>query len=103
MDLHIARLTNAERAIRRLILDGWVPPAIEVEHVVGSGEIEPGPARLERQDEDGRPVGVVLELGDEAVALGHRRAAVQEKHLSIECLAEKVLEQATHLGVLREH
>src|SRR5438876_6958419 len=44
--LDVTRLTDAEGAIRGLILNGRVPPAIEVEYVVGAGEVEPRPARL---------------------------------------------------------
>ncbi len=49
MHLHIAHLTDAIRTIRSLILHRRVPPAVKVENVVSSREIQPGaPAFSER-------------------------------------------------------
>ena len=73
-----------------------------MEHVVGAGEVQAGAAGLERQDEHRRSDGAGLELGHHAVALGERRAAVQEQDLAVERLAQIGLQQAAHLGVLRE-
>ena len=37
----ILRLTDARRAVGSLVLDGWVPPAVEMEHVVRPGQDTP--------------------------------------------------------------
>src|SRR6266851_9843904 len=52
--LHLAGLPDTEGTVRRLILDGGVPPAVEVEDVVGGGQIEPCAACLQRQQEQPR-------------------------------------------------
>ena len=44
-------LADAVRAIGGLIFDGGVPPRIEVDHVVGAGEVDAGAAGLERDQE----------------------------------------------------
>ena len=41
-----------------LVLDGGVPPAVEVDDVVGAGEVEAGAAGLEGQQEDGHLAGL---------------------------------------------
>ena len=38
--LHVARLADAEGAVGGLVLDGRVPPAVEVEDVVRAGQVE---------------------------------------------------------------
>ena len=52
--LDVPRLADAVGAVGGLVLHRRVPPAVEVEDVVGGGQVEPGAAGLERQDEDGR-------------------------------------------------
>ena len=47
VDLHLAVLTDAEGPVRRLVLDGGIPPAVEVEDVVGGREVEAHPAGLQ--------------------------------------------------------
>ena len=49
---HVLGLADAKRAIGRLILDRRIPPAIEMHDVRGGGEVEPGAAGLEREDEE---------------------------------------------------
>ncbi len=46
-----ARLADAEGPVGRLVLHGRVPPAVEVEDVVGGRQVEARAARLERQQE----------------------------------------------------
>ena len=48
MDLDVFILPNSVGSIGRLIFDGGIPPAIEVEDVRGGGEIEPCAACFER-------------------------------------------------------
>ena len=52
--VHLDRLGLADPvgAVGGLLLDGGVPPAVDVDHVVGAGEVEAGAAGLEREQED---------------------------------------------------
>ena len=54
VDHHIALLTDAECAIRGLVFDGGIPPAVEMNDMGGGGEIEAGAAGFEREDKKGR-------------------------------------------------
>src|SRR5690349_20618023 len=76
--LHVAGLADAEGPVGRLVLDGRVPPAVEVEHVVGGCQVQAGPPGLERQDEHPRPAAFGLEARHQRVALLLGHAAVQE-------------------------
>ena len=80
--VHLDRLGLADPvgAVGGLLLDGRVPPAVDVDDVVGAGQVEPGAAGLERQQEDreSRPVAGALEARDHRLALADGRAAVQE-------------------------
>jgi uncharacterized protein (DUF433 family) len=53
VDLDGAVLADAVGAVGGLVLDGGVPPAVEVEDVGGGGEVEADTAGLEGDDEDG--------------------------------------------------
>src|SRR6266536_891710 len=44
-DLHVLALADAEGAVGRLVLHGRVPPAVEVDHVIGGGQVQASPAR----------------------------------------------------------
>ena len=50
-DLDVAPLPDAERPVGRLVLHRRVPPPVDVDDVAGGGQVEPGPAGLERQQE----------------------------------------------------
>src|SRR5207302_5122499 len=65
--LYVAVLTDSERPVRGLVLDGGVPPAVEVEDVVCSGEVQPRSTRLDGEDEDRRTMLLVLKLLHHAV------------------------------------
>ena len=45
-------LADPVGAVGGLVLDRGVPPAVEVDDVVGAGQVEAGAARLEREQED---------------------------------------------------
>src|SRR6185437_1423006 len=45
--LHVPGLANAERPIGGLVLHGGVPPSVQVDHVAGRGQVEPGAAGLQ--------------------------------------------------------
>ena len=102
VDLHVLRLADPEGAVRRLLLDGRVPPAVDVEDVRGAREVEARPARAEREHEERRRVVVLLEAPDHLGARAARDAAVQEQDLAAEALLERRDEEVAHLGELRE-
>ena len=64
-------LTDAEGAVGGLIFYSRVPPAVVVEDMVRAGEVQPGPAGLQRADPDRRPRRV---LGLRAPPLSRRVA-----------------------------
>ena len=78
VDQHVALLADAEGPVGGLVLDGRVPPAVEVDHVRGGGQVQARAAGLQRQDEERRAV-VALELVDERLAPSDGRAAVQHQ------------------------
>src|SRR3989442_3814079 len=84
---HVPLLANAEGAIGGLLLDGRVPPAVEVDDVGGGREIEARAARLEREHEEGRLAG--LEAVDESRTLAHLGLAVQDEAGRTEDLLEE--------------
>ncbi len=68
-DLDVATLPDPERAVSGLVLDSRVPPPVDVDDMIGRGQVQAGAARLQRQQEHGRP-GAFLEFADAS-----RRAA----------------------------
>ena len=47
VDHDVALLADAEGAVRGLVFDGRIPPAVEMNHVRGGGEVEAGAAGFE--------------------------------------------------------
>src|SRR4051794_26044716 len=90
IDRHRLRLADAVRAIGRLILDGGVPPGIEMDDVVGGRQVDAGAAGLERDQES---VALTrLEAVDQRGALTWRCRAIEVKRLEaglVECLADE--------------
>ena len=101
--MHGPRLADAIRAIGGLVLHGRIPPTIEMEHVVGGGEVQSNAAGLERKDEDGRGAVASLESVDHRLTLERRRPAVQEHCLAVEVVADHRRQQVTHLAKLGKH
>src|SRR5262249_12990531 len=101
--LYIAFLPNTKGSIGSLILHCRVPPAIEMEHVIGRREVEANAAGLQREDEEGRAVPVFLEALHHEIALFLGRTAVQEEDLAAEGFLEVVAQQGAHLGELGEN
>src|SRR5439155_19686124 len=93
-------LADAEGAIGGLLLDGRVPPAVEVHDVGGGSEIEARAARLERKDEEGRLAR--LEALHQRRPLAHLGLAVQDEAGGAEDLAEKRCQRLGQLAELRE-
>src|SRR5271156_2995083 len=75
---NIAGLPNPECPIGCLILDGWVPPTIEMHHMRGGGEIKAGAPGFQGKNEE-RSQLIVLETPNQFLALRYRRAAVQDQ------------------------
>src|SRR5262249_5863330 len=94
-------LSDAERAVRRLVLDRGIPPAVEVNDVAGARQVQARAARLEREDEDARPE-LGLELLDHFLATRARHAAVQEERLAPELVLEVLHEEVAHFLELSE-
>jgi hypothetical protein len=93
-------LADPVRAIGRLVLDRGVPPRIEVDDVVGGGQVDAGAARLERQQEH---VGLAgLERGDPLRALRRRGLAVEVQR-RVTGLVERLADQREVRGELAEH
>ncbi len=87
VDHHRAGLADAVGAVDRLGLGGGVPPRVEQEAVVGLGEVQAEPARLEADQE--HRVRAVLEALEHAIAPA--RAAVEvavADALAVEALAD---------------
>src|SRR6185312_17017346 len=97
VDEHRALLADAIRAVRRLALDGGVPPAIEVDHVAGGREIETGAAGFQRENEERRAV-LPLKLLDEPHALLDVRLAREHEAGSPKDARQKLRQWARHLA-----
>src|SRR5680860_352791 len=72
VDLDCPHLADPVGAVGGLVLDSGVPPAVEVDDVVGTREVEAGAARLEREQE--HRCGTVLELAHHLLARPDRGA-----------------------------
>jgi len=88
MHLHVAGLTDPESAVRGLLLNRRIPPAVVVEDVVGARQIEADAARFQREDEDRRRAAVVLEAGHQPVAHVAGCSAMKIEHVAAEPLAQ---------------
>src|SRR5690606_12305989 len=98
-----AFLADAIGAVGCLVFDGRIPPAIEVEHVVGRGQIEARASGLDREHENARALGLFLKAADHLVPRLAWRASVEKDHLDAETLPEMCYEPLAHLAKLREH
>ncbi len=102
VDDDVPLLPDPEGPVGRLVLDGRVPPAVEVDHLGGRRQVEAGAAGAERQHEEGdRLVG--LEALDERHALLHRGLAVEHEAGPPEDPAEVPRQGLGHLAELGEH
>src|SRR5581483_47710 len=90
--LDVLGLSDAKRAIRGLVFDRRVPPAIEMKDVVGACEVEAEAAGFEGEYEERRSV-VSLKPLDHLVARTLGNAAVQKQHLAPETFREAPHEQ----------
>ena len=97
------RLADAVGAVRRLILDGRVPPAVEVEDVVGGRQVEPEAAGAQRHDEHPRVAARLLEPVDDLLAGRPRRRPVEVEPLDLELVLDVPRKKAAHDRVLGEH
>src|SRR5207245_5943055 len=98
---HVRGLTDAERAICRLILDRGIPPAVEVNHMRRGREVEPRAAGLERQDEERHGL-VLLKPPHQRLAFLDVRPAVQDEPGPPDYLSEESGERSGRLSELRE-
>ena len=98
---HVAPLANAESAVGGLVLDGRVPPAVEMDHVRGGGQVQANAAGLQRQHEEGG-AAVALELVDELLPSSDRRAPVQDQPGAAEYRREEPRQRLGHFPKLGE-
>ena len=85
-----------------LVCHAGMPPTVEVKDVVGGREIQPDSAGLGREDEDRhRAVGLLAAI-DHLLAPRLRRAAMHERRLDIEVLANHRGQQVAHPAILRK-
>src|SRR5207247_4342514 len=94
-------LTDAERAVRGLVLRGGVPPAVEVDDVRRRGQVQPRPAGLQRQHEKWHAV-VLLESLDQGLPLPDGDFAVQDQTGPAKYRFQKRRQRAGHFAKLRE-
>ena len=94
-------LADAVGAVAGLVFHGGVPPAVEVDDVARAGEGESGAGGLEREQEEGRPAGV-LELLHQLPALGYGGAAVQHQPGRTEDAGQEIMQRLHHAAVLGE-
>ena len=83
VDLDGAALADPVGPVGGLVLDRRVPPPVEMDDVGRGGEVEPGPTRLQRDEEQRRPLGI-LEPPDHLVARRAPHTAVQPQGLDAE-------------------
>ncbi len=76
VDQNIPLLADAKGAVGGLILDGRVPPTVEMDHVAGRGEVQSAATGLQGNHEEWRPL-FILKRPHQFAALANRRGAVQ--------------------------
>lgn len=103
--MHALPLPDPVRSIGRLVLDGRIPPTVNVHHVIGGRQVQAGAAGLEGGDQDRRtnPGVAVLESVDEPVTVAACQATVQQRDLGAQQLGEPRREQFAERGELGEH
>src|SRR3954464_8483895 len=88
--------------VRCLLLDGRVPPTVEVEDVVRRRQVQAPAPRSGRDYEDSGAAGFLArEGGQQVVALARIELAVEEAHLAAGAFLE-MADQAIEARVLRE-
>src|SRR6266446_1464907 len=103
MHLHILCLSDAKCSVGGLALHRRVPPAIEVEHVVGGCQIESYAASFQRENEEWWPTALLLKTLNHEIALLLRRTAIQKERLASQRLLQIGAQQRSHLGKLGEN
>ena len=78
VDEDIFRLADAKRAVGGLILDGRIPPTVEMDDVCGGSQVQAAAARLQGDDEK-RRAGVVLKHAHKFRTATHGRAAMKDE------------------------
>src|ERR1051326_7376613 len=100
MDLYILALPNTKCSIGCLVLYSWIPPTIKMKYMIGSGQIQPNTARLEREDKKRRATALLLKVFYHHITLLLRCTTMQEKDITIKGLLQMLAQQCTHLGKL---
>ena len=98
---HVALLADAEGPIGRLVFDGGVPPAVEVDDVAGSREVQPRATGLEREHEE-RGTVFALKALDESSPLSDGGPAMKHEARSPEDAFEEPGQRLGDLAKLRK-
>ena len=101
MHEHILILPDSERPVSSLVFHSRIPPPVEMDDVRGGGEVEPGAAGLQRDDEKGHPL-VLLELPHQRRSPADGRFAVQDQSRTGEDGLEVRGQRRGHLAELCE-
>src|SRR4051794_9349419 len=101
--MHEDRLALAEAmdSIRGLLLDGWVPPAVEVKDVVRGRQVQTAASGAQRDDQHLR-AALAGERLQQLRSLAAVQMAVEERCFPPEALLQ-VRHQRREARVLREH
>src|SRR5208337_26617 len=102
VNLNPARLADAKGTVGGLVFYGRVPPAVKVKDVGGARQVQAGPARFQRKDEEVGRFRMILETVDHHIPLLLGHASVQEERFLSKRLLEMTLEYLTHLRELGE-
>ena len=101
VDVHVARLANAVRAVLRLRVHGGVPVAVVEDHRVGALQVDAQPAGARRQDE-AEDARVAVEAVHHALALLDLGRAV-EAQVRVALQRQELLQHVEHARHLREN
>src|ERR1035441_8040293 len=99
--LHVLALPDPESPVGRLVFHGGVPPAVDVDHMAGGRQVQPGAARLQGEQEH-RWFRYVLKLRNQGITLLLRRAAMQVENRAAEAARQVRLQHPAEFRVLRE-
>ena len=101
MDENGVVLTDAVGAVACLVFHGGVPPAVEMDDMVGAGEGETGSGSAQRKQEEGWTARR-LELLHEPLAFINGSFPVQHESRRTENALQKIVQMRHDTAVLRE-
>jgi hypothetical protein len=104
VNLNVRFLDDSEGTVGCLVLDGGVPPPVEMEDMVGCSQVQPCPTGLEREDEATRVIAARrLKAIHHAAAMGFKNLSAQPYYITAERFFKMVVEENTHFVELGEN